>query len=223
MSRKGKNKFPSNQPKGQGRSAVAASVAGTVRIIGGSLRGRKLEYQGDPRTRPMKDRVREAIFNLLGNVADAVAIDLFAGTGALGFEALSRGARAAVFFEQHFPTAGLIQASAASLSIADRCEIIAADTLTYFRRAIRWPELVGASPWIVFSSPPYDFYVDRRDGLLSLLEQLWQAAPVESAFVVEADERFDFAGLPEASRWDLRSYPPAHVGLAWKSPGIMPS
>ncbi len=60
-----------------------------LRIIGGVHRGRKLEYSGDPRTRPMKDRVREAVFNLLGpDVAGKYVIDLFAGTGALGLEAL---------------------------------------------------------------------------------------------------------------------------------------
>ena len=67
-----------------------------LRIIGGQFRGRRLTYHGDPLTRPMKDRVREAVFNLLWPGAEgAVAIDLFAGTGALGLEALSRGAVAA--------------------------------------------------------------------------------------------------------------------------------
>src|SRR5262245_7614130 len=64
-----------------------------LRIIGGTLRHRKLLYSGDQRTRPMKDRVREAVFNLVGpDVVGQHAIDLFAGTGALGFEAISRGA-----------------------------------------------------------------------------------------------------------------------------------
>ena len=71
-----------------------------VRIIAGQFRGRKLLYAVDPRTRPMKDRVRQALFNRLGPaVQGKVAIDLFAGTGALGFEALSRGAARAVLVE----------------------------------------------------------------------------------------------------------------------------
>ena len=193
-----------------------SSAVGSVRIIGGELRGRRLEYTGDPRTRPMKDRVREAVFNLLGDMDGAGVIDLFAGTGALGFEALSRGAPAAVFFEQHFPTAELIRTNAASLAVADRCEVVAADTLTRFRRAVVVPELVADLRWIVFCSPPYDFYVDRRDEMLQLVNQLWQAAPVDSAWMVEADERFDFSLLPEPGRWDVRSYPPARVGIAWK-------
>src|SRR6186997_1276149 len=68
---------------------AAPPPAGTeLRIIGGDLRGRKLEYHGDPRTRPMKDRVREAVFNLV-EPDGTYAIDLFGGTGALGLEALS--------------------------------------------------------------------------------------------------------------------------------------
>ena len=91
------------------------------RIIGGQLRGKKLFYSGDDRTRPMKDRVREAVFNLLGPaVVGKHALDLFAGTGALGFEALSRGAAAATFVERHFPTADHLRQTAASLGVADR-------------------------------------------------------------------------------------------------------
>src|SRR5205823_2176218 len=75
-----------------------------LRIIGGRMRGRKLVYGGDQRTRPMKDRTREAVFNLLGpGVTGTHAIDLFAGTGALGLEAISRGAESATLIEQHFP------------------------------------------------------------------------------------------------------------------------
>ena len=86
-----------------------------LRIIGGSFRGRKLRYEpfraGDNRvTRPMKHRVREAIFNLVGTAAEGRhAIDLFAGTGALGLEALSRGAAHATFIEKHVPTARVIE------------------------------------------------------------------------------------------------------------------
>jgi 16S rRNA (guanine966-N2)-methyltransferase len=164
----------------------------------------------------MKDRVREAVFNLLGDIQGMTALDLFAGTGALGFEALSRGAKAAVFVEQHFPTADVLRKNAALLELADRCEIAAADTLIWFGRANRLSQRTGGSPWLVFCSPPFELFVTRRDPMLRLLEQLWQAAPPGSAFVVEADDRFDLSLLPEADRWLSRSYPPAHVALAWK-------
>jgi len=164
----------------------------------------------------MKDRVREAVFNLLGDVSGSTAIDLFAGTGALGFEALSRGAKAAVFFEQHFPTADVIRRNAATLGVAGACAVLPADTFVWFRRPDRLIELAHAGPWVVFCSPPYEFYVSRRDELLHVVRQLWEAAPLDSVLVVEADERFDFALLPDAGLWDVRNYPPAQVGLAWK-------
>src|SRR6478672_723645 len=92
-----------------------------LRIIGGSMRGRKLEYSGDMRTRPMKDRVREAVFNLLGySVNGAHVIDPFAGTGAMAIEAISRGAAQATCIERHYPTSKLIERGARDLGIADR-------------------------------------------------------------------------------------------------------
>ena len=73
------------------------SPASPPRIIGGDLRGRWIEFEPSGRTRPMKDRVRETLFDLLGiDVRGTIAVDLFAGTGALAFEALSRGAATAV-------------------------------------------------------------------------------------------------------------------------------
>lgn len=195
--------------------AAPTAGPGSVRIIGGTLRGRKIDYGGDRRTRPMKDRLREAVFNLLGDVTGTLAIDLFAGTGVLGFEALSRGASRAVFLEQHFPTADLIRRNAAALGVSAESEVTAADTLLWVRRSASLPEGDGR-PWLVFCSPPYELYVSRRDEMLALIERLWTAAPAASQFVVEADERFDFAHLCEPAAWRLRSYPPAQVGFAVK-------
>lgn len=194
----------------------------TVRVIGGSLRGRKIEYHGDPRTRPMKDRVREAVFNLLGDVAGSVAIDLFAGTGALGLEALSRGARRAIFLERHFPTADVLRRSAAALGVAERCEVVAADTLVWYRKIAGMcgtADGPGGDPsarWLIFCSPPYDLYIDRADDMLALLGEMANVAPADSRLVVEADERFDFATLPAALDWDFRDYPPAHIAIGRK-------
>ncbi|MEN6496060.1 MAG: SAM-dependent methyltransferase, partial [Thermoguttaceae bacterium] len=72
-------------------------------------------------------------------------------------------------------------------------------------------------PWLVFCSPPYAFYVERRDELLELLRTLLEAAPADSLFVVESDDRFDFGLLPEPSAWDVRRYPPAVVGIYEKA------
>jgi len=163
----------------------------------------------------MKDRVREALFNLLGPaVAGKHAIDLFAGTGALGLEALSRGASRATFFEQHFPTAGLIRQNIAALDLEEIAEVVAADTFIWFRRPAQVHQLAEPGvPWVVFCSPPFEFYQSRRDDMLALMQTLMSAAPPESMFALESDERFNFVPLPDASRWDVRDYPPARVGI----------
>jgi 16S rRNA (guanine(966)-N(2))-methyltransferase RsmD len=190
-----------------------ASRTPRLRIIGGKFRGRLIEYSGDERTRPMKDRVREAVFNLVGpRVVGRLAIDLFAGTGAIGLEALSRGASQAILLERHFPTAAIIRRNAATLGAADICSVLPADTFIWARRDLPPDE----PAWLVFCSPPFEFYETRRDDMLRLLARLWEAAPAGSVFVVEADERFDFATLPQADLWDVRSYPPAVVGIAEK-------
>jgi len=185
------------------------------RIIGGRLGGRKLEYSGDPRTRPMKDRVRQALFDLLGTDPEGRhVIDLFAGTGALGLEALSRGAERATFIERHFPTAKLIRANIDSLGMGERSEVIASDTFVWVRRLAQDSSDAGEpSPWLVLCSPPYDFYVERQADMLALLRSLVEAAPPDSVFAVEADERFDFDLLPEAAAWRVRIYQPAVIGI----------
>jgi 16S rRNA (guanine966-N2)-methyltransferase len=187
-------------------------VAG-LRIIGGKFRHRKLNYSGDLRTRPMKDRLREAIFNLIGtDVVGAHAIDLFAGTGALGLEALSRGARRATFIEQHFPTAAIIKQNIAALGLGEATEVVPGNTFIWY---LRRPEL-GEAPWVVFCSPPYDFYVERTAEIQELLKGMIAAAPLKSVFVVEADERFDFQLVPHPETWDVRTYFPAVVGVMRK-------
>jgi 16S rRNA (guanine(966)-N(2))-methyltransferase RsmD len=187
-----------------------------VRIIGGSMRGRTLQYSGDVRTRPMKDRVREAVFNLLGPAIKGThAIDLFAGTGALGLEAISRGATRATLIERHLPTLKLIEQNSAALGVAEQVEAVFGDAFLW---ANKWTAAAGADgsrnvPWTIFCSPPYEFYESRREQMLTLVAELARAAPPESLFAVEADERFDFALLPQAGDWDVRTYPPAVVGI----------
>jgi 16S rRNA (guanine966-N2)-methyltransferase len=161
----------------------------------------------------MKDRLREAVFNLLGpQAAGKHAIDLFAGTGALGLEAISRGALGASFVEQHFPTARIVRQNAALLGVADRCEVASANVFLWVQNlTIETPE-----PWLVFCSPPYAFYVERQAEVLVLLGTLIERAPAESIFVVESDTRFDTRLLPPLGGWDVRQYPPAVVAIGRK-------
>lgn len=185
-------------------------AASAPRIVGGEMRGRTLEFAPAARTRPMKDRVRESLFDLLGpRVKGAVAIDLFAGTGALGFEALSRGAAQAVFCERHFPTADALRRSARQLGVEGRVDIRPGDVLLWARKM---PPLPVSAPWVVFVSPPWSFFTERADDMRALILAVLAAAPAGSMTVVESDTTFDAATLP-GTGWDTRPIPPAVLHL----------
>jgi 16S rRNA (guanine966-N2)-methyltransferase len=187
------------------------AAAAPPRIIGGQLRGRRLEFAPHDRTRPMKDRVRETLFDLLGPaVRDSLALDLFAGSGALGFEALSRGAARAVFVERHFPTADVLGRTARALGVADRVEVRPGDALVWAKRPL---DLPATLPWLVFVSPPWVLFRDRGADLMALVAALVRAGPPGSAFVVESDESFDPAALPDPASWRTRPLPPAVLHL----------
>lgn len=184
---------------------------GFVRIIAGDFRRRLLPYSGDRRTRPMKDRVRENVFNLLQQVVDGThAVDLFAGTGALGFEALSRKAARATFCEQHIPAARQIWENVELLGAMDRACVLTGDAFRHFEH-FDDPE----RPWMVFCSPPYEMYVSQAEALEALVRGLYDRAPSGSWFVVECDERFEPTNWAW-TEWDVRRYPPAIIGIAEK-------
>lgn len=178
------------------------------------MRGRRLAFVPDGPTRPMKDRVRETLFDLLGTtVRGSVALDLFAGTGALGFEALSRGATAVVFCERHFPTAATLRRSAAALDVTGRTDVRTGDVLLWARRM---PALPMAAPWTVFISPPWAMFEEtsgQRADIMALVAAIMRAAPAGSTLVVESDVSFPAAVLPGADRWETRAAPPALLHL----------
>jgi len=165
----------------------------------------------------MKDRVRETLFDLLGPaVKGALAIDLFAGSGALGFEAISRGAAKVLFVERHFPTADAIRRSTRDFGIADRADIRGGDSLVWARRL---PELDRSLPWLVFISPPWRFFADEaaeQGPLLAVVAAIQAAAPAGSTIVVESDGSFDAAKLPDPANWTRRDILPA-VLYFWRA------
>ena len=187
-----------------------------LRIIGGKFRGSKLRYVGDNRVRPMKDRVREAVFNLIGPAIKGMyAIDLFGGTGAIAIEAVSRGATSAAIIEIHLPTAALLKQNLESLDLLPTCNLFKTDAFFWVKNESEHPS--KDSPWIVFCSPPYDFYVSRKAEMLEMLHRLVELAPADSIFVIEADHRFDLTllpRLPEPNR--IRTYPPAVIAIFTK-------
>src|SRR2546428_13643284 len=107
-----------------------------MRIIAGKYRGRKLKSPPSLRTRPTSDRLRETLFNILApRIEGSRFLDLCAGTGAVGIEALSRGAASIIFVDQSRKMSALVAANVQSLEIADtKIEIVAAEALEFLRR-----------------------------------------------------------------------------------------
>ena len=198
--------MPHSNPKK--KSATAAEIS--LRIVGGKFRGHKIAYHGDPVTRPMKNRVREAIFNLIGpSVRQLHAIDLFAGTGALGLEALSRGALSATFVERHFPTANGIQKNIDQLDVGQQSTLATANVFAWIRDETHFPP----TPWLILCAPPYDYFMSETESMMQLIEQCLEIAAPESRIVVESDARFETKRLPQHTLWDVRHYPPATVSI----------
>ena len=122
-----------------------------MRIIAGSLRSRRLQAPAGLATRPTSDRLRETLFNVLApRIAGAAFLDLYAGSGAVGIEALSRGASRAVFVERAEPALKMLRANLASLGIQDGFKIRSTAAGTYLRSVP--PGLFD----LVFLDPPYD-------------------------------------------------------------------
>jgi 16S rRNA (guanine966-N2)-methyltransferase len=120
-----------------------------VRIIGGQWRSRVLRFPANAPIRPTPDRVRETLFNWLGQRLDGLrCLDLFAGSGALGFEALSRGAARVVMVERDREVAGALEASARALDASD-AQIVVGDALDYLQRQR------SAAFDLAFVDPPY--------------------------------------------------------------------
>lgn len=159
-----------------------------MRIVGGEWRGRRLAGPKAEGIRPTSDRLREALFNVLAHayddaVEDAVVLDLFAGTGALGFEALSRGAARALFVDEGRQAGALIREGIATLGCETRARLIPRD-------ATRLGPALDRPATLAFCDPPY-----RKDlapaalaaaaaggwlasGALILVEEAAEAAPV---------------------------------------------
>ena len=122
---------------------------GTLRIIGGEWRSRLIEFDAAAGVRPTPDRVRQTLFDWLSPlIAGASCLDLFAGSGALGFEALSRGASHASLIEQGREQAAAMRAAAIKLAAGERAEIVQTEALSWLRSTARRYD-------VVFLDPPY--------------------------------------------------------------------
>ncbi len=123
-----------------------------MRIISGEFKGRELKGPSSRLTRPLSDKVRGALFNILGDVADWSVLDVYAGTGAVAFEALSRGAKFAEAIESNKSAAKVIQANAKTLNAADRLNLVVSEV----EKWLDWPMNKPAERYdLIFADPPY--------------------------------------------------------------------
>ena len=173
-----------------------------MRIIAGKHKGRRLATTPGPATRPTADRVREALFSILGPMGDMRVLDLYAGSGALGIEALSRGASAATFVESARPALAAIRANLAAIGAGEE-EVVHGDALAWLRT--RAPEHAFD---LVFCDPPYDAARRIAQPLSELLPRV--TAP-EGLIVTESAKRTPLAlDLPLA---DERTYGDTRIAI----------
>jgi 16S rRNA (guanine966-N2)-methyltransferase len=193
-----------------GKSHGRGAQSRVVRVIGGAMRGRRWRFPDIPDIRPTPDRVRETLFNWLGtHIVGARCLDLFAGSGALGLESLSRGASGVVFVEQHAVIARALDALLSEWKLQG-AEVTRADAFSYLRGA--------AQPFdVVFLDPPFS------TGLLApaaaLLDERGWLAP--NAFIyVEWAAREPPPALPAAWQ-ELKGKQAGEVGyhLYARNPG----
>jgi 16S rRNA (guanine966-N2)-methyltransferase len=170
-----------------------------MRVIAGRLGGRRLKApKGRSTTRPTSDRVREALFSMLGDLREAVVLDLFAGTGALGIEALSRGAARAVFVERDAAAVAVLRANLADLGLGEReAGVRVGDALA----ALRTARARGETYDLVLIDPPYSRARELGGELSALLPALLapgarvvmendRRAPAELALEIAVQRRY---------------------------------
>jgi 16S rRNA (guanine966-N2)-methyltransferase len=169
-----------------------------MRVIAGRLGGRRLKAPKGTATRPTSDRVREALFAMLGDVEGASVLDLFAGSGALGIEALSRGAHSAVFIERNPGAARVLSDNLNALGISgEEGEVRRIDAFAGLRSA----QVIKETYDLVFIDPPYrqapEWGIELSAMLPSLLTpdarvvvESDRRAPLELQIPIERDRRY---------------------------------
>jgi 16S rRNA (guanine(966)-N(2))-methyltransferase RsmD len=185
-----------------------------IRIVAGSLRGRKLTVQVSDNLRPTPQRVRESLFSILGNaVPGRPFFDVFAGTGVVGMEAISRGATQAIFVERDFRLIDELERHLKAFKVGSSARILRTDV---YRWAERWkppPEPVN-----VFLSPPFADLEGKPDALLAVVEGMQQRLAPDSVLILQAEQCPLLPRLPDRLAWDERTYGRNHL-LFWVRPG----
>jgi 16S rRNA (guanine(966)-N(2))-methyltransferase RsmD len=173
-----------------------------VRIVAGALRGRKVVCTVHPNLRPTPDMVRQALFSILGNaVPGRPFYDVFAGTGVVGMEAVSRGASAVTFVERDVRAAADVERHLREFGIAERATVVRADV---YRWAERWEP--PAEPVNVFFSPPFADFERRPEEFLALVGAVRERVSPGSVLVVQGERDALGDCGPAFESWERRRY-----------------
>jgi 16S rRNA (guanine(966)-N(2))-methyltransferase RsmD len=181
-----------------------------IRIVAGSLKGRKLSCTVNPSLRPTPQMVREALFSILGNaVPGRPFFDVFAGTGVVGLEALSRGATSVTFVERDFRLIADLERHIAAFGVGNAARISRSDV---YRWIEHWQ--APAEPVNVFLSPPFPDFERRPEDLLNVVALLQQKVHPASVVVLQAEKAPALDELADRAAWDERRYGRNHL-LFW--------
>ena len=169
-----------------------------MRIIAGEARGRPIVAPEGRDTRPTLDRVRESLFNILGQrIPDARVLDCFAGSGALALESLSRGAASAVLVDSAPKACQAIRRNLSTLGMEDRARLLALD----WRQALRLLVREGTRFDLIFLDPPY-----RMSGIAEAVDALRAVAAPGARFILEHARTLPPEIAPPLTCVDTRNY-----------------
>jgi 16S rRNA (guanine966-N2)-methyltransferase len=179
-----------------------------MRIIAGEFGGRKLMPPQCDTTRPITDRAKQSLFDVLApRMEGALVYDCFAGTGSLGLESLSRGAKFCTFFEIDRSAIARLSQNILALKVQERSRIVSGDLFRWFNLSTSRPATTEASGAdIVFLDPPYRFLREHSDEILQLALHLAHAHLRENSLVIFRHDGRDRLELPKLARYDSRQY-----------------
>jgi 16S rRNA (guanine966-N2)-methyltransferase len=173
-----------------------------VRIVAGSLRGRKLAVDVNPGMRPTPQMVREALFSILGNaVPGRPFVDIFAGTGVVGLEALSRGASMTTFVERDNRLAQDIDNYLRKFKLTRQARLFRTDA---YRWVAAWR--VPKEPINVFFSPPFPDLTERPEELLKAIRTLQERVAEDSVIVLQSERGSPLDDATDLLGWEQRKY-----------------
>ena len=192
-------------------------IGWSVRIIGGEARGRRLRGPGRLSLRPTPDRVREALFNILaGEVTEGPFLDLFAGTGAVALEALSRGSPRAVLVERHPGHAALARGNLERCHLADQGRLLVLPVAAALVRLAA----ERARFRLVYLDPPYAEGDGRREALVQVARG--GVLEVVARVILELPSREDPPSVGGLEPGEVRRYGDTALAFYFRSPGSTP-